>query len=670
MKPVNKSYIGAVLVLFFTCISFSAGEPVVIGHSNLPTATAYNNARRNVRDSNDSLFVFYQDSVDNRPVIWTTSSLHGETWSKPEIFAYGSAPAVNITEENVIYVAYVMENRQGITIKSSLGDEITTSDLQEYNCPSIETTSNAVHVLWQAKKEDLLTKNIFYQEFQKDLTLVLPFFKEVLVSEDTNDSKYPVICGPLSFLSDLLHILWTDSSLTTGKTSLSYVYLDDDYHYPDDSFPAFKKVINSEGYAYPSISAEWENITFTCCDLVNNGLVTAYAKGTKEAGLDLKTTCLYKTNNIPMPGADDVTIPNCAIVWQDNNDIYYGQTEYNYLIDSKAIQISTTGTDKKMFPAVCYKKIKRHYFDIIWTEGNTPQYKIMYSREPKSLSPYFLKIRETKNYIAQYMKKSPYVMCEMSGGVGPYIFKFKDYETVLGPITFEDNWTSWGYFFTLFGTPVKSGTFDCTLIVSDSDYPVTSDSIHVTIVVQNTAPQFDSPDTVGASINQKFSYPAHALDPDTNQVFYQFIDYPSWLSPADSILSGTVPDNAVDTSFTVIATDGDMADRLSVFVKIDTTQSSVKQQNKSVPSKFVLHQNYPNPFNPETTILCEIPKMSYVKINVYNINGTLVEVIQEGRLDAGTYSFTWNAADKPSGTYFFRLQTEGYTGLKKCILLK
>ncbi len=45
-------------------------------------------------------------------------------------------------------------------------------------------------------------------------------------------------------------------------------------------------------------------------------------------------------------------------------------------------------------------------------------------------------------------------------------------------------------------------------------------------------------------------------------------------------------------------------------------------------------------------------------------------MIQDGRLDAGYYSFTWNAANKPSGTYFFRLQTEGYTGLKKCVLLK
>ena len=671
MKPVNKLFYCAVLVSFLAGSAFSVGEPIVIGTSNLPTATAFNNARRIVRDADDSLFVFYQDSVDKRPVIRTTSSLHGETWSEPEIFAYGSAPAANISKEDVIYVAYVTENRQGITVKSSLGDEITTSGLLDCNYPSIETTTQAVHVLWQAKREDLQTTNIFYQQFNKDLTLdfPFPFSREVLISVDTTDSKYPVICGSLTYLWDFKHILWTDSSLITGSTFLSYVYLDENYDYPYDPFPAAQKITNSDGFAYPSISDGYGMIAFTCCDLINNGLITAHARE-KEGGLDLRTTFLYKTNSIPLPGADDVYIENCAIVWQDNNEIYYGHMKDNYLIDSKAIQISTTGPDKKMYPAVCYKKIKRYYYDIIWTEGNAPPYKIMYSREPKFLSPYFLKIQESKKYIAQYMKKSPYVMCEMWGGVGPYNFKFKDYESLLGPLTFEANWTFWGYFFTLFGTPIKSGSFECTLIVSDSDYPVTSDSIEVTIVVQNAAPQFNSPDSATARIGQKFSYSAHAQDPDSNQVFYQFLDYPIWLSPADSILSGTVPLNAIDTSFTVIATDGDKSDTLSVFVDIDTTQSYVNKPERSVPTKFVLHQNYPNPFNPETTIKCEIPRMSHVKICIYNIKGGLVDVIQDGRLAAGYYSFTWNATDKPSGTYFIRLQTEGYTRLKKCVLLK
>jgi hypothetical protein len=89
-----------------------------------------------------------------------------------------------------------------------------------------------------------------------------------------------------------------------------------------------------------------------------------------------------------------------------------------------------------------------------------------------------------------------------------------------------------------------------------------------------------------------------------------------------------------------------------------------------IPSGFSLSQNYPNPFNPTTTIKFDIPKLSNVKISVYDITGKELEVLVNEKLQAGTYQTTLNASNFSSGVYFYRLQTEDFSETKKLILLK
>ena len=46
-----------------------------------------------------------------------------------------------------------------------------------------------------------------------------------------------------------------------------------------------------------------------------------------------------------------------------------------------------------------------------------------------------------------------------------------------------------------------------------------------------------------------------------------------------------------------------------------------------VPNKFELKQNYPNPFNPTTVIEYSIPKVSNVKITVFDILGRKIATL-------------------------------------------
>jgi hypothetical protein len=90
----------------------------------------------------------------------------------------------------------------------------------------------------------------------------------------------------------------------------------------------------------------------------------------------------------------------------------------------------------------------------------------------------------------------------------------------------------------------------------------------------------------------------------------------------------------------------------------------------TIPTIFKLYDNYPNPFNPSTTIKYDIPKTSRVKIIIFDLLGREVEVLVNERKEPGSYDILWNATNYASGAYFYKLETESYTDIKKMILLK
>lgn len=98
---------------------------------------------------------------------------------------------------------------------------------------------------------------------------------------------------------------------------------------------------------------------------------------------------------------------------------------------------------------------------------------------------------------------------------------------------------------------------------------------------------------------------------------------------------------------------------------------AVEPISSEIPKEFNLYQNYPNPFNPATRVKYDIPKNSYIIIMVYDVLGSLVEVLVDNKLlRAGTYETTWDASKYPSGVYFCRIQSLGYTATRKMVLLK
>lgn len=80
----------------------------------------------------------------------------------------------------------------------------------------------------------------------------------------------------------------------------------------------------------------------------------------------------------------------------------------------------------------------------------------------------------------------------------------------------------------------------------------------------------------------------------------------------------------------------------------------------TTPENFELYQNYPNPFNSSTTIRYKLKNTeNYVGLSIYNADGELVEKIFEGSQTSGIHSFTWDASNYSSGTYFLKMNVDG-----------
>jgi ligand-binding sensor domain-containing protein len=112
------------------------------------------------------------------------------------------------------------------------------------------------------------------------------------------------------------------------------------------------------------------------------------------------------------------------------------------------------------------------------------------------------------------------------------------------------------------------------------------------------------------------------------------------------------------------------ADGLAVYNEGGVVPVEENQIREIVPNEYLLSQNYPNPFNPTTTIKYSIPKLSFVTIKIYDVLGSEVATLVNEEKPFGTYELNWNAANLPSGVYFYRTQAGNFIDTKKMIFLK
>lgn len=98
--------------------------------------------------------------------------------------------------------------------------------------------------------------------------------------------------------------------------------------------------------------------------------------------------------------------------------------------------------------------------------------------------------------------------------------------------------------------------------------------------------------------------------------------------------------------------------------------SPVVETDVTVNLTYALGQNYPNPFNPTTKISYTLPETGLVTLRVYNIIGQTVSMLVNQLQDAGKYEVEFNANGLSNGVYFYELKANGFTSVKKLMLVK
>ncbi|HRE40083.1 MAG TPA: choice-of-anchor J domain-containing protein [Ignavibacteria bacterium] len=100
------------------------------------------------------------------------------------------------------------------------------------------------------------------------------------------------------------------------------------------------------------------------------------------------------------------------------------------------------------------------------------------------------------------------------------------------------------------------------------------------------------------------------------------------------------------------------------------TITGVTPLNNSIAERYILSQNYPNPFNPTTKINFSLPKSGNTTLKIYDMLGKEVMTLVNDFKVAGNYVVDFNAATLSSGTYFYRLESNGFVDTKKMLLIK
>ncbi len=110
-------------------------------------------------------------------------------------------------------------------------------------------------------------------------------------------------------------------------------------------------------------------------------------------------------------------------------------------------------------------------------------------------------------------------------------------------------------------------------------------------------------------------------------------------------------------------------------ITISPTTDVDNPSDNGLPGKFLLGQNSPNPFNLSTTIRFELPRSAQVTLELFNIIGQRVIVLEQGELTAGEHVVSWdgrfsNGSVAPSGIYFYRLRAGSISLVRKMLMLK
>lgn len=75
-------------------------------------------------------------------------------------------------------------------------------------------------------------------------------------------------------------------------------------------------------------------------------------------------------------------------------------------------------------------------------------------------------------------------------------------------------------------------------------------------------------------------------------------------------------------------------------------------------------------FSRDLTIQYSMPRSGHVSLKLYDVTGQLLESLVDAPVPAGYSSLDWDGREMPTGLYFLRMETSGFTATRKLVLVR
>jgi spore coat protein CotH len=147
---------------------------------------------------------------------------------------------------------------------------------------------------------------------------------------------------------------------------------------------------------------------------------------------------------------------------------------------------------------------------------------------------------------------------------------------------------------------------------------------------------------------------------DSDKNFNQLIDSVTFKEQQENISYGRETDGTLVWQHFFTPTPG------SSNIIITTISPAVKPETNN----FKLYQNYPNPFHQTTSIPFDVVKKCIVKIDVYNLQGTLMKNLVDNTYEPGNYNVTVTAKGLTPGMYYYVYRASHHTEVNKMMVLE
>ena len=101
-----------------------------------------------------------------------------------------------------------------------------------------------------------------------------------------------------------------------------------------------------------------------------------------------------------------------------------------------------------------------------------------------------------------------------------------------------------------------------------------------------------------------------------------------------------------------------------------TSEITLVEAERGIPTEYSLSQNYPNPFNPVTKIEVSVPRLGRVVLRVYDVLGRTIASLVDEELAPGLYTFRFDGTALPSGMYLYVMNVGETRMVKKMMLIR